>query len=409
MRALLIEPFGGIAGDMLLAALLDLEDERFGLGDLDQLAQALLPGQVSFEVEPTRRRGLRGLHLRVHAEGANPPSRHLSDLIALLDGVQISERVRGESIEVLTRLAQAEAGVHGIDLEQVHFHEVGAVDTLIDVVGANLALERLGVERVFSSAPLVGAGSVICAHGELPVPAPAVAQLLRGREMRRPSPGTSDGERTTPTGAALLTHWTETFELPERFWNQATGVGAGSRDSEQGIANLLRVELGSLSAPGLATEPARREAWCMEVNIDDLSPEEVGHALGQIRAAGALEVWSVAAHMKKDRPGAVLCALARSEQRAALEAVVFQWTSSLGVRWTRLERTECGREQRRVDVAGSSVRVTLRHRPPVLEGAPFGESDLFPEHDDVVQAAEAAGLTLRETRARAIEALLQSL
>jgi uncharacterized protein (TIGR00299 family) protein len=409
MTVLLIEPFGGIAGDMFLAALLDLRDERFGLGDLEHLAQALLPGQVRLELQDTRRRGLRGLHLRVQAEGTSPPSRHLSDLLALLEGVQLSERVRGESVAVLTRLARAEAQVHGIDLEQVHFHEVGAVDTLIDVVGASLALERLDVERVFSSAPLLGAGSVTCAHGELPVPAPAVAELLRGREARRPASSAADGERTTPTGAALLCQWTDRFELPERFWNQRTGVGAGTRDSEQGIANLLRVELGSLSAPGSSTEPERREAWCMEVNLDDLSPEEVGHALGQIREAGALEAWSVAAHMKKDRPGAVLCALARSEQRSALEAAVFRWTSSLGVRWTRLERTECGREQRRVEVAGSSVRVTLRQRPQALEGAPFGESDLFPEHDDLVQAAESAGLTLREVRARAIEALMQSL
>mgnify|MGYP002527010114 CR=1 FL=1 len=211
---------------------------------------------------------------------------------------------------------RAGARGQGVGLEQVHLHEVGAVDAWIDVGGANLALERLGVERVFSSAPLVGAGSVVCAHGELPVPAPAVAGLLSGREMRRPSPAASDGERTTPTGAALLTHWTTDFELPERFWNQRTGVGAGTRDSEQGIANLLRVELGSLSAPGSATEPARREAWCMEVNIDDLSPEEVGHALGQIREAGALEVWSVAAHFKKHRPGAVLSALARPDRQS---------------------------------------------------------------------------------------------
>ncbi len=406
MTVLLIEPFGGIAGDMLLAALLDLQDPRFKLQDLEELAEVLLPGRVRLELESTRRRGLRGLHLTVHGEGERPPTRHLSDLVSLLEAVTLSERVRAESVAVLTRLAEAEAHVHGIPVDQVHFHEVGAIDTLIDVVGASLALERLEVESVFSSPPLVGGGTVTCAHGVLPVPAPAVSELLRGREVRRPAPEEADGERTTPTGAALLCQWTDRFELPMRFTNESTGVGAGTRDSERGVANLLRVELGSTSVSG---EPQRREAWCMEVNLDDMSPEEVGHALQQVREAGALEAWSVAAQMKKDRPAAVLCALARAEQRVALEASVFRWTSSLGVRWTRLERSECEREQRRVDVAGSSVRVTLRHRPEYLAGEPFGEADLFPEHDDLVQAAQAAGLTLREARARAIEALLQAL
>lgn len=403
MSSLWIEPFGGVAGDMLLAALLDLDDPRFGLGDLRALAEELCPGEARLELERVRRGGLAGRLLTVTTpESATLPHRHLADLLERLERSPLTAAARSRAGAALRAIARAEAAVHGTTPDEVHFHEIGAVDTLVDVGGFALALERLGVREVFASPPLVGSGTVRCAHGEMPVPVPAVVELLRGR----PVLGGGGGERTTPTGAALLATATERFGPPPSFAAEAVGYGAGRRDPDEGPPNLLRVQLGEARA---GTDGARAEAWLLEVNLDDMSPEELGHAVGALRSAGALEVWTTAAQMKKDRPAAILSALARAGERAALERVTFEWTTTLGVRWTRLERTECGRRQVSVDVGGEPVRVTVRERPAALAGAPPGERDLFPEHDDVARAAEASGRSLREVRRAAVAAALASL
>ena len=189
--------------------------------------------------------------------------------------------------------------VHGIEVEGVHFHEVGAVDTLIDVAGAALALERLGVDEVRFTAPYVGGGTVVCAHGEMPVPAPATLELLSGVPLRR-GPG---GERLTPTAAAFLR--ANATPMTEEVWtSECIGIGAGTRDPEEGPPNLLRVSL--LMRPE-ALGP-RAEVWQLECNLDDTTGEEVGFLLEELRAKGALEAWSAPVQMKKDRPGSVVSA-----------------------------------------------------------------------------------------------------
>ena len=396
MAHLWIEPFGGVAGDMLLAALLDLQDPRFTLEDLRALARELVPGEATLALRDGHRGGLAARALEVTTpESVRPPHRHLADLESLLGRCSLGDRARERARAALVALAEAEAQVHGTPLERVHFHEIGAVDTLIDVAGTALALERLEVDGLHASPPLLGSGTVACAHGEMPVPVPAVALLLRGRPA---IPG-GEGERTTPTGAALLVTLTEGFAPPQRFTASAIGYGAGNRDPAGGPPNLLRVQLGRLA--GATT---RAEAWLLEVNLDDMPPEEVGHAVGALRAAGALEVWTSPAQMKKDRPGAVISALVREGGREALERVAFDLTTTLGLRWTRLERTECERATVTVEVEGVQVRVVVRRRPASLGGAPFGERDLAPEHDDLARAAQASGLSLRELRRRAVEA-----
>lgn len=397
MTTLLLEPFGGLAGDMLLAALLDLGDPRFTLADLEVLAEDLVPGEARLAATRVRRGGLAATHLAVTTpESAAPPHRHLSDLRALLDRCAAGSGVLGEGAraraeDALLRLAQAEATVHGTTVEAVHFHEVGAVDTLIDVAGAALALERLGVTTVLATPPLLGEGEVRCAHGTMPVPAPAVAELLRGRRTTRGG----GRERTTPTGAAMLTAWTTELAAGTELCGGALGYGAGTADPEVGPPNLLRLQLAG------AGTPARVEAWQLEVNLDDMTPEEVGHAVGALRDAGALEAWTVPAQMKKDRPGVVVTALCRAEARTSLEEVLFRWTTTLGVRWTRLERSEAPRRSVEVRVDGQPVRVKVRGEAP-------GPADHAPEHDDVVRAAEALGLPLREVRRRAIAAALEA-
>ena len=405
-RDLWIEPFGGCAGDMLLAAFLDLNDPRFVEGDLVALAEELVPGEAELTFRKVQRGGLAARHMDLATpETVDPPHRHLRQLIERLNAASLPDAARQAAAATLTRLAEAEAAVHDVPLEQVHLHEVGAVDTLVDVAGAHLALARLGIERVFVSPPLVGEGTVRCAHGEMPVPAPAVAQLLLGRPFR-----TGGGrERLTPTAAAFLTHHTQSFEAPTAFQSAATGLGAGTADPKVGPPNLVRVHLGTASSKAKDVDDPRVTAWQLDVNLDDMTAEEVGHALQRLREAGALEAWSSPVSMKKDRQAALVSALAREDMRSALEAVCFEWTTTFGVRWTALERTECGRSSLSVDVDGHTVRVKVRERPDYPGRAPFGPRDLFPEHDDVGATADATGRTLREVRAVAIERALDQL
>ena len=401
-RTLLLEPFGGMAGDMLLAALCDLGEDAFGLAELERFARSLVPEEVRIELAETHRRGLRAKTLRVVTpESGAPPHRHLSDLLALLERCALSRAGEERAARVLRRLGEAEAHIHGIPLERVHFHEIGAVDTILDVAGAVRAMELLEVERGLAAPPYVGGGTVVCAHGELPVPAPATARLLEGRRLRH-GPG---GERCTPTAAALLVELFEEWDgqLTEGTF-VASGYGAGSRDPDEGPPNVLRA--GLLETDGVGAP--RTEAWLVECNLDDASGEEVGFLLGELRAAGALEAWSSAVQMKKDRPGALVSALCRSERRAELEAVLFRNSPTLGVRWSRVERTECEREERcvrlRIGDADEEVRVKLRRAPGHGRGHAVGATalDVSPEFDDLARIARASGLPLRELEARVL-------
>ena len=401
--ALLIEPFGGLAGDMFLAALLDLDDPRFGLEDLRGLARVLVPGECALELAPARRGSIAASRLEVRTdETERAPHRHLADCLALLERAPrelFPERARARATAVLRCIARAEARVHGISVERVHFHEVGAVDTLVDVCGAALALERLESGRVVATPPLVGSGTVRCAHGEMPVPAPGTAEILRGLPQRLGG----QGERVTPTGAALYAVLADEHDFRGSFTARRTGYGAGTRDP-QDTPNLVRVQLGAVAAarvtpegegarPDVGVAVARGAVWQLAFNLDDLGGEAVGHLVSRLRAAGALECWTQPVHMKKDRPGVVVEALCRGDARAALEREAFAHSGTLGVRWWRLERTECERTVLEVEVHGQAIRVKRRLRAP---GAPPTPYDLKPEHDDLVRAAERTGVSPAE-------------
>ena len=402
MSTLYLEPNSGLSGDMLLAALLDLDDPRFALEDLASLAEALLPGECTLSLETAWRGNLSGKLLTVRTgESTQPPHRGYADLARIVDGSGLSAFAKARSKSILRRIAVAEANVHGTTPEKIHFHEIGAVDTLVDVCGAAHALERLGVERVLSSPPATGVGTVRCAHGEMPIPVPAVAELLRGRAHVI---GGGSGERLTPTGAAILVEVADAFDPPGAFVAERIGYGAGARDPSDGPPNVLRVQLGREGG-----DRTRAEAWLLEVNLDDVTGEELAHAAAALRDAGALDVWTTAVLMKKERPGVVLSALCRAGERPGLERVLFEETPTLGVRWIRCERTECGRRTVEVDVEGVRVRVKVRERPAYPGASPPGERDLSPEHDDVVQASRASGLGLREAERRAILQALRGL
>jgi uncharacterized protein (DUF111 family) len=247
---------------------------------------------------------------------------------------------------------------------------------------------------VLASPPLVGSGTVRCAHGDMPVPVPAVAELLRGV----PHVIGGGGERLTPTGAALLLEYVEGFEEPGAFVAERLGYGAGHRDPKTGPPNVLRVQLGRAAGPPAS---AAAVAWRLDCNLDDMTGEELGFLAGALRAAGALEVWTSAVQMKKDRPGTLVSALCREPARPALERALFDHSTTLGVRWTRHERTECAREPFEVTVLGERVRALRRIRP----GSAPTEKDLSFEYDDLARIAASRGLSLREVERLAYRAV----
>ena len=408
---LLIEPFGGLAGDMFLAALLDLEDPRFGLADLRELAAALVPGECSVEASRVRRGSIAATLVDVRtAESARPPHRHLADCLGLIDSAPLGAAARARAAAIFRRIAEAEARVHGIEVERVHFHEVGAVDALIDICGAALALERLGVGGVLATPPLVGSGTVECAHGTMPVPAPGTAEILRGLPHRLGG----EGERLTPTGAAIWAECADDHDYRGDFQSARDGYGADHRDPA-GPPNLVRVRLGRApaAAGSVAGEPAahaavdvgvavtRGEVWRLAFNLDDMTGEAIGFLVGRLRGGGALEVWTRGVSMKKDRPGVLVEALCRGDRRAALEREAFAHSTTLGVRWTRHERAECERAELTVQVHGKDVRVKRRLRSP---GAPSNAFDLKPEYDDLLGLFEHTGVPLAELSRRAVDA-----
>jgi uncharacterized protein (TIGR00299 family) protein len=410
-RRLWLDPFGGMAGDMFLAGLLDLKDPRFDLACLTALAEDLLPGEARLTVSRVLRQGLAGIHLQVITpETDSIPHRGLADLLARIEvSSLLNARAKGLAGLVLQRLAQAEARVHGQTPESVHFHEVGAVDTLIDVCGAAFAMQRLGIARLYVRPPLLGSGTVTCAHGILPVPPPATAELLCGLPVRH---GGGGGERVTPTGAALIAAWGTFVDEPGINVVRSLGYGAGTRDpqKDQGPANLLRVMCGSGHAEEISDTAA---IWQMQVNLDDMTGEDLGHCVTALRAAGALDVWTASIDMKKDRPGTLLSLLVKAGLRTELEELVFRYTSTFGVRWTQVQRTECERRFDTVTIEGQAVRFKIRIRPDTGGGTHAKEagdvepSDVFPEFEDLRKLALVWGAPLWEARRRAIGLYLE--
>jgi len=382
-RTLYLDCVGGVAGDMLLAALLDAGaaadvlhavPERLGLRD------------VRVEVERVERHGVAALHVEVLTPDGSG-SRSYRELRALAERAE-----SGRALEALDRLARAEGRVHGVAPEEVHFHELGAADTLVDICGVVALVDDLGPAGVACSPLPLARGLVRSAHGLLPLPAPAVLELLR--EARAPVAGAEgEAELVTPTGAALVATLADEWGPLPPLVLEAVGNGAGTRDSPD-RPNLVRALLGSRAG-------ARQTVSLLETNLDDFSPELVPDAAERCFAAGALDVWTVPAQMKKGRPGFVLAALARPEHERAVAEAVLTESSALGVRVTRLDRYELEREERVVELSQGSVRVKLG----LLDGRVV---NVAPEHDDCARVARAAGVPVKEVWAAALAAARSS-
>jgi uncharacterized protein (TIGR00299 family) protein len=378
VRALHFDCFSGISGDMTLAALINAGADSDAVRDgIDSLG---LP--IKFSVERVRKGGFAAVQVHIDAP-EDDTHRFLPDVEEILSRGRLSERQRALALRIFRRLAEAEAAVHGMPLEKVHFHEVGALDSLADIAGSAIALDLLGAERVTSRSVPTGSGTVKCAHGVMPVPAPGTAELLKGVPL---AATTIKGELTTPTGAAILTavvqQWTETPAMTiERI-----GCGAGTRELlEQ--PNLLRVFVGTAEARPAADEAD--QVWVLETNLDDVPAEVVGYCFELLFAAGALDVFTVPIQMKKNRPGVLLTVLAPAAALDGLETILFRETQTFGVRRYAAQRSKLRREAVTVQTPWGPVKGKRGWR----EGGP---NVFTPEYEDCARVAREHGVPLRE-------------
>ena len=384
---LLLEPIGGIAGDMFLAAALDLGVDRAAVER--QLATLAVPGW-RLVVRRAESGGIGGTHVDVAVEAAGGVAgdvahgRHLADVLRLLEGSGLSPRVRQAARGVFERIGRAEAKVHGVPLDEVHFHEVGAVDSIVDVCAAAVVLELLGWPRVVAPPPELGQGFVATAHGRLPVPPPAVLEILRGVPVR---PGGPPGEAVTPTGAAILAELAEVVDpgampalVPGRV---GYGVGTARWPDRP---NVLRMTEGEAVAAG--------GLWVLEANVDDCPGQLVARALEVALAEGALDAWAAPLTMKKGRPGVLVGALAPGDRRDAVARVLLDETTTLGVRFHAVSRTELARELVSVATPYGAVRVKVARRGGAVVGT-------HPEYEDCLARAKERGVPVKEVLAAA--------
>jgi pyridinium-3,5-bisthiocarboxylic acid mononucleotide nickel chelatase len=380
-----LDCIGGIAGDMLLAALLDAGASQ---PCLEAIPEQLGIGPVEIRVERVERQGIGALHVDVVPPDAPPPRtwRRMRELIGSAD---LPGRVRARALATFSRLAEAEAAVHGAPVDDVHFHELGGVDTLVDVCGAAALLDDLVIDRLTCSPLPLAHGTTRSGHGVLPLPAPATVELLRGAQITGEE---GHKELVTPTGAALAVTLAESYGPPPALVLESVGYGAGSDDPPE-RPNLLRVLIGT------AVPDAVREVVLLETNLDDLNPELVPDAVERCFTAGALDVWTSPVQMKKGRPGIVLSALARPAAERAVAATILEETSALGVRVSRLARYELEREERIVDVVGGTVRVKVGR----LDGRVV---NVAPEHDDCAAVARRSGRPVKAVWAEALSRAL---
>ena len=379
-RVAYLDCVGGLAGDMLLAALLDAGAE---LQTLRGIPRALGIDGVEIDAERVERQGIGALHLRVEAADDHD-HRNYADIRDLFRNADLPERARARALEAFRRLAEVEGGVHGVPPDDVHFHELGSLDTLVDVCGAFVLLDELGVERVVSSPLPFARGLVEAAHGVLPLPAPATLGLLQGAELVGVD---TVAELVTPTGAAIAATVVDAWGALPPLTLECVGYGAGTKELTD-RPNIVRVVLGSES---------RRltPVAVLETNLDDFTPELVPDAIERCYEAGALDVWTVPVQMKKGRPGFIVSALARPEAESAVARALLEETSSLGVRVARLERYELDREERVVEVEGAAVRIKVG----LLGGRVV---NIAPEHDDCAGVARASGRTVKSVWAEAL-------
>jgi pyridinium-3,5-bisthiocarboxylic acid mononucleotide nickel chelatase len=411
-RILYFDCFSGIAGDMVLGALLDaglpFEELKAALGSLaidgyDITAERVLRAGVSatkfrvIEHPPSPDVGAPGSGATgsapptQHPAPATPPHhrhRHLKSIYGLIDRSGLSADGRARAKELFQRLGEAEAAIHQMPIEKVHLHEVGALDSIIDIVGAVFALEWVGAERIVCSPLNVGGGMVQSAHGLFPVPAPATLTLLRDAPVYS---GAIQKELVTPTGALLATSYASAFGPMPQMTVETVGYGAGERD-EPGTPNVLRVIIGRA-----ADRPEGDRVVVIECEIDDMNPQLFGVVMDKLYAGGALEVFYVPVQMKKNRPGTLLTVVAAPEKRPVLADVIFRETTTIGLRHSEVDRECLRREIVSIDTPLGAIRFKVAWRDGRVVNA-------VPEFEDCARIAATGNLSVKEVQAIAVQA-----
>jgi uncharacterized protein (TIGR00299 family) protein len=389
MKALYFDLIAGASGDMLLGGMISagvspdtLKKELGGLG-LDEFQLA---------VNRVSKNGFQAINVDV-VVGEQPPERHLSQILDLIDASQLPTGIKKRAAVIFQRIGEIEAGIHGKPVDQVHLHELGGTDTIVDVVGALLALDLLEISFVGSSAVPLGSGFIKGAHGEIPLPAPATLQLLEGIPIRGLD---IQAELVTPTGAALLAELVDDFGPLPAMNLEAVGYGAGTRDLP--IPNLLRVITGTLAA---GQAPASRDLTVLESNLDDLNPEIYPYLMERLFEAGALDVTLSAIHMKKNRPGTQVQILCSPEGAAELRTILFRETTTLGVKQYPIQRYALPRETVAVQTSLGEIRLKVA-------AFPEGAVKVSPEYEDCRKLAREHGLPLREIYQIALKAYRES-
>ena len=393
MTTLHFECFSGISGDMILGSLLDL---GLSLEDLRAELEKLNVKNFSVSARKVVKAGVSATKFDVEM-GEEHSHRHLSHIVKIIDGSDLPASVKEHSVAIFRRLAEAEAKVHGTAVEKVHFHEVGAIDAIVDVVGACIGVELLGIKEIYCSPLNVGSGFVDCAHGTMPVPAPATAELLRNIPIYS---NQVSGELVTPTGAAIVSTLAKGFGPMPAFRIRGIGYGAGSKDFK-GTANVLRavlcefVEAGGLRSNGTAAD----RVAVLEASIDDMNPQICGHLLEKLLSAGALDVFTSPVQMKKNRPGLLLTVLAPMELADVLVSQIFEETTTIGIRYHETERRVLEREVEVMEGDFGNIRVKVSR----LNGRIV---NFAPEYDDCHRAAMTHGVPYKWVQSQVVQAFM---
>ena len=376
MKTLYFDCFAGASGDMILGAAVGVGVDPNYLRE--QLSLLRVDG-FSVNFEPVNRSGLSATYARVETAHEHK-HRHLSDIKHIIENSDLSENVKQLAVKIFTRLAEAEARVHNEPVDHVHFHEVGALDAIVDVVGAAICFDYLKIDRFVCSPLHVGSGMVQMAHGRFPIPPPAVAELLRGVPFY-----SSDikGELLTPTGAAIITTVCSEYGPIPQMTTESTGYGAGTREYPD-FPNVLRALLGETDAASATDE----RLWMIETNLDDASPQIIGHVMDRVLELGALDCFFTPVQMKKNRPGVLLSALCGPDEKEAIMKLLFMETTTLGVRSYEVFRRALQRSVVQVETQYGPIDVKVGH----LDGRIVNE---MPEFEQCRAAAAKAGVPLK--------------
>ncbi len=393
MKIAYFDCFAGASGDMVLGALLDA---GVSLQQLQHELTKLGLSQYTLTAHKVVKNGIDGTQVRVvPSSDHSPKARHLADIKKIIDASTLAPPIKAQSTAVFTRLAKAEARVHRTDVEAVHFHEVGALDAIVDIVGGVIGLTLLGIQKVYSSPLHTGCGTVDCAHGTLPVPAPATAELIKG--VPAYSTGVQ-GELLTPTGAALLTTLATAFGPMPAMRVETIGYGAGSADIE--IPNLLRIMVGEAEDERGTNE--HDSILLMETNIDDMNPQLYEHLMEKLFQQGALDVNLTPVQMKKNRPGILLSIACSPDMKERLAAIVFEETTTIGLRWRTENRITASRKIYQIDTDYGPIRVKVSQ---------YGGQtvNVSPEYADCKRVADQKKVALKKVMESVRRAALKQL